>query len=305
MTNSKKIKKIKENIAGYLFLSPQLIGILTFIYFGVAFVLVISFTNWNFNGGLNFKNLKWIGLSNYKFLLKDDRFISALATNFFMVAMVPVTAFLSLLLGHAINTKYFFERGLRAAIFIPNVCSMVAIVVLWSAIFQPRLSPVSSFISSLGFQPPEWFSTPWNARVLIYTLWLWKSVGYYAFIYLGGLNSIPNHLYESAEIDGAGPITKFFRITLPLVSPTTLFVIITGVMSALKEWTHIYLLTGGSPGGSTNVFGMLVYKNVFPNAGYEQDLGAASAVTVILLVLAFVIMSANWKLQDKWVNYTN
>ena len=304
LTNKTK-HDLKNNIIGYAFISPQIIGIVVLVYFGTIFVTAVSFSNWNFYGGLTLKNFKFTGLINYKYVLANDRFISSVITNSFMVLMVPVTAFISLIIGKAISSKYFFERGLRAIYFIPNICNVVAIVMLWSALFHPRLSPVSDIMRTIGITPPEWFSTPWNSRIMIYMLTLWRSLGYYAFIYLGALNAVPKHLYEAADIDGAGAITKFFKITLPVVSPTTFFIIITGVMSAIKEWTSILLLTNGGPGGSTSVFGMLAYRFAFPSGGMDQDLGAASAVTVIMLAIAIVVTLINWKFQDKWVNYDN
>lgn len=301
----KSKRAFKNNIIGYAFIFPQILGILVLVYFGTIFVSAVSFSNWNFYGGLTLKNFKFIGLTNFQYVLTNDRFMASIITNAFLVVMVPVTAFISLIAGKAINNKYFFERGLRAVYFIPNICNIVAVVMLWTALFHPRLSPVSGMMSSMGITPPEWFSSPWNARIMLYLLTLWRSIGYCAFIYLGALNSIPRQLYEAAEIDGAGVITKFFKITFPLVSPTTFFIIITGIMSALKDWTSVLLLTNGGPGGSTTVFGMLAYRFAFPEGGMNQDLGAASAVTVIMLIIAVVVTLVNWKFQDKWVNYNN
>jgi multiple sugar transport system permease protein len=114
---------------------------------------------------------------------------------------------------------------------------------------------------------------------------------------------VPQHLYESARLDGAGRIRQFFSITVPMVSSSTFFMLITGIMAAIKEWTYIMLLTGGGPGGTSTVFGMLAYQFAFPLAGFTQDLGVASSVSVVMLVIAVCLSVSNWKLQDKWVYY--
>ena len=303
MLTPRQKRLIKDNVMGYLFIAPQLLGVLVFIVFGIVFVISISFTNWNLYGGLNFDNAKWMGLKNYAYVLNNAYFRHALVTNGFLVLCVPVTIFLSLLLGAFINTRFVFQRALRAVYFLPNVCNMVAIVMLWTALFHPRLSPISAFLESIGATAPSWFATSWNARLLIYFLWLWRGLGYYAFIYLGALNAVPQHLYESALLDGAGKIRQFFSITIPMVSSTTFFFLVTGIISAIKEWTYIKLLTGGNPGGTTNVFGMLAYQNAFPQSGVMQDLGVASSVSVIMLIIAAAISITNWKLQNKWVYY--
>lgn len=303
LLSPKQKKHLKQNLTGYAFVLPQVLGVFVLIVLGIIFVVGISFTNWNFYNGFSFEKTKWMGLQNYLYIFNNANFRHALVTNGFFLLMVPVTTFLALMLGSFINNKFFFERGLRAIYFLPNICNIVAIVMLWSALFHPRLSPVSSFLLKLSIDPPMWFGTPWNARVLIYLLWLWKGLGYYAFVYLGALNSVPTHLYESARLDGAGKIVQFFKITVPMVSSTTFFLLITGFMSAIKEWSYIMLLTNGNPGGTTSVVGMLAYQNAFPSSGYTQDLGVASSITVVMLAFAVIISLANWKLQDRWVYY--
>ncbi|MCG8499962.1 MAG: sugar ABC transporter permease [Firmicutes bacterium] len=295
--------KLKANLKGYLFSLPQIAGISILVYAGILFMVFLSFTNWSFYGGLDFSDIKFMGLKNYQYILEDDKFVSAIITNSFLVLMVPVTAFCSLVLGSAMNSKFIYERGLRAAIFIPNICNIVAIVMIWSALFHTRLSPISGIMQSLGMEPPIWFATPWNARILIYLMNLWRAIGFFAFIYIGALNAIPTHLYEAAKVEGAGTMTRFFKITLPLVSPTTLFVIITESLNTLKHWAPVMLLTDGGPGHSTYVFGSLMYKFAF-GGNAIQDLGASSALAVMVVALAGIITTTNWKIQDKWVNYS-
>lgn len=300
--SSRQKRKTKDTLLGYAFILPQFIGVFVLVFLGILFVLGISFTNWNFYRGISFENTKWMGFSNYAYIFNNSNFKYALITNGFFILCVPLTTFLALMLGSFINNKFFLSVDYAQFIFC-RIFALVAVVMLWSSLFHPRLSPISALMQSVGLNPPMWFGTAWNSRILIYLLWLWKGIGYYAFIYLGALNSVPSHLYESATLDGANKVVQFFRITLPMVSPTTFFLVITGVMSAIKEWTYVMLLTGGGPGGQTSVFGMLAYQYAFPTSGLTQDLGVASSITVVMLALAILIAVINWKFQNRWVYY--
>jgi multiple sugar transport system permease protein len=255
----------------------------------------MSFTSWNGFGKIDF-----IGFSNYKQLLGDTNFkISFVNSILFMLISVPVTLFISVLIAVALNQGIRFVKVFRTAVFLPYVTATIAVAAVWQLIFNPSLGPINGTLLSLGIEnPPGWLSSPSWALVSVSIVYIWHSIGYYMILFLAGLQSIPDYLYEAADLDGAGKISKFFNITLPMLSPVLFFTMIIGVINSFKVFDLIYVLTGGGPGRSTHVLVYDIYNTAFKQFEY----GYASAMAYVLFLVILVISILQFMGQRKWVN---
>ncbi|WP_422661185.1 carbohydrate ABC transporter permease [Paenibacillus sp. EC2-1] len=293
----KKSTTIRRNrITAYTFLLPNIIGFLLFILVPVIASFFMSFTSWN-----GFGNIEFIGLDNYVQLLKDENFkISFLNSILFMVISVPVTLFLSVLIAVILNQGVRFVKVFRTAVFLPYVTATIAVAAVWQLIFNPTMGPINGMLMKFGIdQPPGWLSSPSWALISVSIVYIWHSIGYYMVLFLAGLQSIPDYLYEAADLDGAGPISKFFKITLPMLSPVLFFTTIIGVINSFKVFDLIYVLTGGGPGRSTHVLVYDIYNSAFKQFEY----GYASAMAYVLFLLILLISIIQFMGQKKWVNY--
>ena len=298
MTVSQHAKN-KDNLVGYIFLLPALVGFIAFIVIPFVSSLVLSFTEWNFVSGLS--GIKFIGLKNFKELFNDPWFKSSFSNNVvFAITVVPVSLILGLIIAAVIQKCVYASSLLKIMIFMPYISSVVAIAIVWMVMLQPSYGPVNQFLVSIGItNPPKWLADiNWALPTLI-IISIWQGLGYYVVIYIGGLNSIPKDVYESAEIDGATFWDKFFRISVPLVSPTTFFLAITGIISSFKVFDLISVLTNGGPGTSTTVIAYYMYKTAFE----YHKMGAASAMAAVVFVIIFIITILQWKGQKKFVIY--
>lgn len=294
---TKKSTTIRRNrITAYTFLLPNIIGFLLFILVPVIASFFMSFTSWN-----GFGDIEFIGLDNYVQLLKDENFkISFLNSILFMVISVPVTLFLSVLIAVILNQGVRFVKVFRTAVFLPYVTATIAVAAVWQLIFNPTMGPINGMLMKLGIdQPPGWLSSPSWALISVSIVYIWHSIGYYMVLFLAGLQSIPDYLYEAADLDGAGPISKFFKITLPMLSPVLFFTTIIGVINSFKVFDLIYVLTGGGPGRSTHVLVYDIYNSAFKQFEY----GYASAMAYVLFLLILLISIVQFMGQKKWVNY--
>lgn len=183
---------------------------------------------------------------------------------------------------------------------MPYISSVVAIAVVWQVLFHPSAGPINQVLKSLGIEnPPLWITNPNFALISIMIIQIWISIGFNMIIYLAGLQSIPRDLYEAADIDGANAWVKFRNITLPLISPTSFFLFITGIISTFKVFDLIAVLTKGGPMNSTS---MIVW-NLYDTAFVNLKIGYASAMAVVLFIVVFGITVFQWIGQKKWVNY--
>ncbi|WP_233566543.1 carbohydrate ABC transporter permease [Cohnella endophytica] len=284
--------------AGYLFTAPMVI--LTLVLTAIPIVLsgIVSFTDWNFIAGLN--TIRFVGFDNYANLFRDDDFLHSMRNNFTLLAIVPVSMFISLVLAAIINKAAYFKSFFKVIYFMPFISSFVAVAILWRVLFHPSSGPINGFLMSIGIEhPPMWLADPSYSLISVMIIMLWANLGFDMIIYMAGLQNIPNDLYEAADIDGASSIRKFFSVTLPLLSPTTFFLLITGIVGSFRAFDLIMVLTGGGPAGSTDVMVFELYQNAFVNL----KSGYASAIGIMLLFIILAITLIQWVGQKKWVNY--
>ncbi|MFD2626785.1 carbohydrate ABC transporter permease [Salibacterium salarium] len=293
-----KSTKFKENFAGYMFVAPMLIGTTVLIIIPIFIALAVSFTDWVFISG--FQSADFVGLENFKTMVQDEPFIQSVVNNIWLILAVPLTMALSLVLAVVINKNVYFKGFFKVIYFMPYISSIVAIAIVFQLLFHPAYGPINEFLMSIGIDnPPKWLADSDWALVSVIIITVWTSIGFNLIIYLAGLQNIPMDLYEAADIDGASAWVKFKNITVPLLSPTTFFLLITGIIYSFKSFELIVVLTEGGPGYSTSVIVYYLYEQAFENL----KSGYASAIAITLLGMLLVITAIQWIGQKKWVNY--
>ncbi len=293
--------RLKENIAGYTFLLPSLLGFAFFIAFPILGSLLLSFTEWNFLAG--FRGIHFIGLDNFKHLVsgQDDWFSKSMFnTVIFALVTVPIGLLLGLLVAVLIN-KYVYASGLfKVVVFIPYISSVVASAVVWMVVLHPSYGPVNSFLLSVGVDnPPGWFTDMKWAFPTVMAFHIWQTLGYTVIVFMAGLKGIPAELYEAATIDGAGEVKKFRHITIPMISPMTFFLSTMGIIGSFKVFDSVKVLTNGGPGNETTNIAFYIYREAFS----FYKMGTANAAAWLMFIIIFVITMIQIKQQNKWVVY--
>lgn len=285
----------KEGITFYLLISPWLLGFLFFILGPMVSSLYISFTNWDL-----LTNAKWIGLENYiKAFTGDDLFWQSLkVTMIYSLFSVPLGLIVSLGVAMLLNQAVRGMRIFRTIYYLPAVVSGVSVMVLWMYIFNPQIGLLNTFLGYLGINGPGWIFDPKWAMVSIIIMGLWGAGGG-IIVWLAGLNGIPDYLYEAADLDGASKFQKFRHITIPMLTPTIFFNLITGIIGALQTFGQAYVMTKGGPMNSTLFFNYYLFRKAFE----EFDMGYASALAWILFIIIFIFTLLVFKSSAFWVHY--
>ncbi len=286
----------REWVSGYLFLVPNFLGFFFFMLVPIIMGFVISFTNYD-----GFRQFDFVGLDNYKYMFQDEYFNVSLKNNIlFTFVTVPTTIVLATLLAVGINAVGRGSTLLRTMFFFPYISSMVAVGIVWSILFNPSHGPINALLIDLGINnPPRWLASTDTALWTVMIVTIWKQAGYFMIILLAGLKNIPEHLYEAANIDGANCFVKFFKITLPMLSPITFMVTVLSVIQSFQVFDLINIMTKGGPGRATNVIVYRIYQEGFMYMRY----GYASAMAYFLFFIILIFTLVQFKGQKKWVNY--
>lgn len=291
-------RRYKKILVGYSFLLPNLIGFVLLALLPSVFTIIMSFCNWT---GAGFQ--EFVGLENYAKMLRNSNFRIAMK-NTILYAMTTVPAVMAgaLLIASFLN-RSIRGRGLfRAVCFWPYVTPVVALAAVWNMLFNPNMGLVNSTLAAVGL-PIEWIprwtaSTAWSLPTVILAQ-IWKGIGYYMVIFLAGLQSIPGEYYEAARVDGANGRNCFFRLTLPLLTPTIFYVLIMLFIDAFQVYEIVAVMTDGGPGRSSMVLAMHIYDSAF----VDNKFGYASAVSMVLFAVVAVITLVQFGAEKKWVNY--
>lgn len=308
----------------WLFLLPSLLGFLVFNLIPIGMSLLLSFTSWDGLSPLGLDTLRraWVGLGNYRALLEDPVFHRALANTLYYVGVaVPLEIALALLLALGLNRPFPGIRILRVLYLLPTVTSVVAVGLLWRWVLNPTVGPVNLFLRWVGEnavelfrwlhlpppgwavwlwqQGPGWLSDPAWAMPGVILAAVWAGLGLRALIFLAGLQNIPKEYYEAATMDGAGGWTLFWRITLPLLSPTLFLNTLLALIGGFQVFGLVYVMTGGGPLDSTNVLLFYLYQKAFGQFPFQM--GYASAIAWALFAILFVLTLLQWRLRRRWV----
>lgn len=286
--------KHSESRAAFLFLLPNILGFLLFSMIPTVASFGISFLDW---GLLNTPS--FIGLANYGELLTDDVFWLALKnTAYYSFIKVPLNLILSLLLAVLLNKQLHGRNFFRSIAFLPSVCSSVAVALIWAPLLESSENGLINHVLSLvGIDVIPFLVSPVWAMPSVILVGLWKELGYFMVIFLAGLQGISRSYYEAASIDGANSSAVFFRITIPLISPTTFFALTTSLIGSFQIFDLTSVLTKGGPANATNTLVMYIYQNGFQ----FFRMGYASSLSLILFFTIFVITLVQNHYSDKWV----
>lgn len=287
----------REAIEGYLWISPWIIGFIVFSLGPIIASLYLSFTQYKIGG-----TPEWIGLENYRQAFFVDKLLwpSLLRTVYYSVAVVAFGVVLSLLAAILLNQDIKFRAFFRAVYYLPSLTPIVALAILWRWLLQPKVGLVNFMLYQVSIPGPGWLTDrAWAIPALI-LIALWASIGGgRMIIFLAGLQGVPKELYESAEIDGANTLQRFFHITLPMISPVILFNLILGIIGSFSVFSISYIATEGGPNYATWFYMLHLYYNAF---SYFQ-MGYASALAWIFFVLIFILSFIQIKLSNRWVYY--
>lgn len=277
------------------FIAPALLLIGVFFFLPVLGALLLSFTDFDIYALGRLDRLRFVGLENYRRLLADPRFWTALKNTVHFVAVGgPLSVLVSLGAALLVNHRRVRYPGLfRTLLFLPVVTTLAAVAVVWRYLYHPRHGFLNYALGLLGFAPIDWLGDPDWAMPAIILMAVWKNFGFNMVVFIAGLQSIPRRLYEAAEIDGADGFSQFRYITLPMLAPTFLFVTIITLIGYFQLFAEPYLMTQGGPAESTLSVALLMFQEGFRwwNLGYA----AAVAFVLFLIILAGAWLQARWR----------
>lgn len=286
---------LREALWGYAMIAPLVIGFGIFFYLALAASLGISLTRWDI-----LTPPEWVGLNNYIQLFNDKVFWQTLwNTTRYTLLSVPLGLIVSLALALALNTRIRFRNIYRLIFFLPVLTMPVAISVVWKWIYNPDFGILNQFLSIFGAGRIRWVSDVNWAMISLVIMAIWMGTGYGMVIFLAGLQNIPREFYESAQVDGANGLQQLRFVTLPLLTPTIFFNMLTSMISAFQVFDIIYTMTKGGPLNSTR---SLVY-NIYDDGFHFFRMGTASATAWILFIIILVITLVQLRVQKRWVHY--
>jgi multiple sugar transport system permease protein len=289
------MKTLSKGMVPYLFLSPWIAGFLLFTVGPLVFSVVMSFHSWPVTGDAAF-----IGVKNYvQMFTQDKQFWASLGITFeFALLFVPLNLVLALVLAVLLTQKVRGVNTFRNIFYLPAVVSGVAVSIIWGWIFNSDYGILNYGLSLVGIEGPRWLADPaWAIfAVVIASAW---GVGTMMLIFYTDIRGVAPDVYEAATIDGAGPFRQFFQITIPIITPTILFNVITSTITAMQQLTLVLLLTKGGPVKSTYFYGMYVYSNAFK----FHELGYASANAWLMFLLILGLTAFIFKTSSSWVFY--
>lgn len=277
----------------YGFIAPYYIFFLLFVLFPILVNIFLSFTDFNL------KSISFVGLENYRMMLKDALFWKSVQnTLIYVVFTVFFTMLLGFLLALALNSASLWgTRFFRGMIYLPYVTSMVSMAMVWLWLYDPTYGVFNVIMEALGLEAQQWLYDEKLALGAMIVLGIWKGVGYYMTLYLAGLYNIPAYLYEAAAIDGARYWQKVFRITLPMLRPVTFFILITGTINAFNVFEQVNVMTGGGPMNATTTIVHQIYIRAFTE--YRMGYGAAEAVFLLVIILIFTLLNFRYGNQGQ------
>lgn len=283
----------KEVFAAILFLLPNLLGFFVLTAIPVIASFVLSFFDWKLLNSPSF-----VGISNFAELLSDTQFWkSTLNTAVFVLAKVPITMAIALFLAIILNRKIRGRNFFRTVVFIPVICSAVSVALIWQPLFEQSSGLLNTIGAFFGAKPVPWLSSTRYAMPSVIMVAVWKEIGYVMVIFLAGLQGISRTYYEAARVDGANVFQEFLHITVPLISPTTFFVLVTSIIAAFQVFDLTSVLTQGGPGNATNTLVMYIFQSAFRNF----RMGYASSMALALFLIILVLTLVQNRSSKKWV----
>ncbi|HIW32139.1 MAG TPA: sugar ABC transporter permease [Candidatus Paenibacillus intestinavium] len=293
---STKLSKIKESSLGYLFLAPSLLLFSLFLFYPLVKSVYLSFHLTDPRGRV----AAFVGFDNFTTLFASELLWNSLkVTGLFTLMTVPAGIVLAIITAALTHIKLPGMRIFQFMFSMPLAMSVSTSAVIWLILFHPTLGVFNYLLSLVGISPIQWLPDPSIALLSISIMTVWMNFGFNYIIVLSGLQGIPDDLVESAKIDGAGPLTAFVRIVLPLLSPTLFFLSVISIIGAFQSFGQVHLLTKGGPAGSTEVLVYSIYKEAFVNYQY----GTGSALALVLFAIVLLLTIIQFAFVEKKVHY--
>lgn len=273
------------------FVAPPVIGFLLFTVYPVVFAAYASLTSWNGLGPMTF-----VGLENYTRLLADEYFRTSLWNTVFYMIGIPIGLALSMLLALALNRKIRGRTALRTIYYVPVISSLAAIAIVWQFAYNGDFGLVNQVLAWFGIQGPDWLANTATVKPALIIMAIWKGLGYSMLLYLAAIQSVPASLHEAAALDGANAFQRFRSVTLPMVRPVTFFLVVTNIIAGSQIFTEINIMT--PTGGPEFSSASIVYYIVRQAFRYQQ-MGYATAMSIVLGVLVFVVTVVQFRLNRR------
>ncbi len=277
------------------FLAPSLLHLTVFILTPIVFAGYLSVHRWD----VVVPDKPFVGLDNFREMFSDESFWNALKNTLLYTLNVPVGMVLSLGVALMMNRRFKGIALLRTLYFLPSVTSFVAIALVWMWIYHPTFGVANFLLEFVGLGPSAWLNSTSTAMVSIIVFSIWLSLGYQMIIFLAGLQGVPEELHDAARVDGSGSWNRFWHITLPMLKPTTFFILITSLISSFQVFTSIYVMTAGGPVHSTDV---IVY-HIYQSAWEQLRMGYASAMSWVLFVIIVIATWIQFRLMGRQIDY--
>ena len=280
-----------------LFLAPTVIGLGLFTFLPILASVVLAFFSWDI-----ITPPRFVGLENFVDIAADPTIrVSFLNTIGFVVVAVTLQLAVALVLAVLVNTRMpgLLKSFFRSVLFFPLVLSAASVSIIMGYLFNENFGLVNHVLNLLGMADVPWLTSTHGAMVVVILVYVWQNFGFSFLLFLGGLSSIPKEVYEAAQVDGATGWKQFWRITFPLVSPTTLVASVMAIISALQIFDQPYVLTRGGPGDSTRTAVMVIYESAFK----QLEFGRASAIGIVLTVVIMLVTAIQFRLSRRFVFY--
>ncbi|XID93521.1 carbohydrate ABC transporter permease [Paenibacillaceae bacterium WGS1546] len=283
----------EAQFAGWLFVSPMVLGFTLLLLFPMGLALYMSFTDWPLLGDHRF-----VGLDNYRHLLSDALFWKVLGnTIYFTAGLVPFNIVLALLLALLLSRNLKGIGLFRTAIFVPVMTSLIVWSIVWKYMFATDSGLINQLLLMFGVQGPAWLYDTSLAMPAVIVTSVLKNVGLNMILFIAALQQVPRSLYEAATLDGAGKTKTFFNVTLPMITPTVFLTVVMTVIGSLKVFGQIFVMTQGGPSNSTKVLVYYIWEKAFK----LFELGYASAIAYVLFFIVLALTLVQWELRKRWV----
>lgn len=288
-------RKRRDCLAGYLFLTPFLIGLFAFTLLPFLYSLYLSFTQYNV-----LSPAKWVGLDNFiKMFTADEKFMTSFkVTVKFALTEIPLKLAVSLLVAVVLSKRTRLTNFYRAAFYVPSLLGGgVAVAMTWKQLWRPN-GVINRLLGLVGIQPVAWLLNPDTALYVLVIYGVWQ-FGSQMLIFLAAIQDVPVSLHEAAIVDGAGPVRRFFKVTLPMLTPSLFFNLINGIIGSLQAFNSAYLVTSGGPMNSTLFYGLYQYQQAFQ----FSNMGYASAMAWFMMLVIVMLTALVFKSSSAWVFY--
>ena len=288
----------RQNKYGYAFIAPWLIGLFLFTLIPMLFSLFLSFCKWDIVTGLS--SIQWIGIQNFTRIFADKKFYKALEVTFrYCLISIPAYQIISLLVAMLLNMRIKFMHGIRLIFFLPSIIPTIASSMIWMQMLGKE-GILNQGLALLGIKGPSWLNTPQTALYGLIIMGVW-GIGNTIIIYLSGLQGVGEELYEASAIDGANSFQRFFRITIPMISPTIFFNVVMAVIGSFQYFTQAFVMTEGGPLNSTLFYNLYLYTKAYK----DLQMGYASALAWIMFVIILFFTLLVIRSSSFWVYYQN